>query len=435
MGPPRGANVNSTSHTKTSTEKQNTTDQKQTPSVVSVPNDTEKGSSTSSDSVSAQLVLERLENISREIQTVTTEVRELRSSIEFSQKDIDEIKNRLDKLEGNQLEFTSQAHEIETLKSDNLQLQERLEKLELYSRRDNLIITGLQETEDENPAEVVAEFFSTLVEDTIPIMRCHRLGGKSSSGASPRPMIVRFTSYTDRMTIWGKRFNLKGRDVWLKEDFPDSVEAKRQRLYPILKEAKKAGMKAKLVVDKLVVEGITYTVENLASLPERLQPGAISTKRTKKHVLFYGRHSKYSNFHPCSIRDNGLLYNCAEQMYQHKKATEIGDVHSARKIMAASNPRDQKRLGDKVKPPSVSWIAENGERLMKETLMAKFKQNDSLKQDLLSTCGLCFVECNPYDTYWSCGMKLSDSAGNPSNWTGENKLGLCLDETRRALAS
>ena len=287
MGPPNRAKSKSPRPTKTSPGKQHTNDQKQIPSVVSiptVPKDTEKGSPASSDSVSAQLVMEKLENISREIQTVRTEVRELRSSIEFSQKDIEEIKGRLDKLEEKQLKFTSQAHEIETLKSDNLQLQERLEKLELYSRRDNLIITGLQETEDENPTEVLAEFFSTLVEDTIPIVRCHRLGSKSNSGASPRPMIVRFTSYTDRMTIWGKRFNLKGRDVWLKEDFPDSVEAKRQRLYPILKEAKKAGMKAKLVVDKLVVEGTTYTVENLASLPECLQPGAISTKPLKRQL-------------------------------------------------------------------------------------------------------------------------------------------------------
>ncbi len=71
---------------------------------------------------------------------------------------------------------------------------------------------------------------------------------------------------------------------------------------------------------------------------------------------------------------------------------------------------------------------------MKVAIKVKFDQHDYLKQELLKNEGKCLVECNPFDKFWSCGLKLNDQkALSPSNWVGENRLGHCLDDVRRLL--
>ncbi len=37
-------------------------------------------------------------------------------------------------------------------------------------------------------------------------------------------MIIRFLSSSDKTMIWSRRSELKGMDIWLKHDFPASVE-------------------------------------------------------------------------------------------------------------------------------------------------------------------------------------------------------------------
>ncbi len=72
---------------------------------------------------------------------------------------------------------------------------------------------------------------------------------------------------------------------------------------------------------------------------------------------------------------------------------------------------------------------------MQEAAVANLSQNRNLKEKLLAIVGLCHVECNPYDTFWSSGLKLGETGKTPSNWIGQNKLGACLDDTGRAFSS
>ncbi len=381
------------------------------------------------------LVLQKLDAICSDIRDIRKEVGDLTNSLHFTQNETATIKTKLDNIEGKQKslekQIEKQGREISLIKKENTDLKEKLEKMEIYSRRDNLIIVGLAETEGEDTGKVAQDFFASLIKDPVHIVRCHRLGGKTDI-KSPRPLIVRFLASTDRNKIWAKRFELKGRNVWMKEDFPAETEQRRQRLYPILKEAKRLGKKAQLNVDKLKIEGKTYTVDTLASLPKDLLPENISTKRAGKQVLFYGRDSKFSNFHPCTIKSDGTTYNCSEQMYQHRKALAAGDTSAASKILSATDPVEQKRLGENV-TVAKTWLDNDGVSLMQKCVHAKFSQNKSLKQELATTKGLCLVECNPYDTFWSCGKKLSEDGVSPSDWRGQNKLGFCLDEVRRTL--
>ena len=67
-------------------------------------------------------------------------------------------------------------------------------------------------------------------------------------------------------------------------------------------------------------------------------------------------------------------------------------------------------------------------------LMAKFEQNDDLKQKLLETGDAFLVECARIDKIWACGIRLDDDKRfYAKNWDGENILGFALMEVRRKL--
>ena len=48
---------------------------------------------------------------------------------------------------------------------------------------------------------------------------------------------------------------MKGTNVGIGEQFPAEIVTIRRELYPELKKAREAGKKAKLVRDKLIIEG------------------------------------------------------------------------------------------------------------------------------------------------------------------------------------
>ena len=60
---------------------------------------------------------------------------------------------------------------------------------------------------------------------------------------------------------------------------------------------------------------------------------------------------------------------------------------------------------------------------MKEGVNAKFAQCSTLKNDLLDTKDKLIIQCNPYDTMWSNGLKMNDeNVEDPTKWKGQNLL-------------
>ncbi len=116
--------------------------------------------------------MEKLDSIAKDVTNVNKEVKDLRASLEFSQKSIDEIRERLCTIEEKQSKFSSLSQEVQTLKTQNRQPHENLERLESYSRKNNPIITGLKESDWENPEQVVSQVLSTLVPGSVALERC-----------------------------------------------------------------------------------------------------------------------------------------------------------------------------------------------------------------------------------------------------------------------
>ena len=67
--------------------------------------------------------------------------------------------------------------------------------------------------------------------------------------------MVKFNYYQDREHVRINAKKFKGTNIGVSEQFPEEIESVRKTLYPELKKAKAEGKRAKIVRDKLIIEG------------------------------------------------------------------------------------------------------------------------------------------------------------------------------------
>jgi hypothetical protein len=129
--------------------------------------------------------------------------------------------------------------------------------------RDNLIFYNIPESKDEDTTNIIHKLLEEKLhlEDAskkIKIDRSHRLGRQKQGAEKPRPIITKFNFYQDRENIRLNAKKLRGSNIAIGEQFPDEIVKIRRELYPELKKASEAGKKAKLVRDKLIIEGQVF---------------------------------------------------------------------------------------------------------------------------------------------------------------------------------
>ena len=201
--------------------------------------------------------------------------------------------------ESNQRLIDSQADINQNVKSLNdrvekLELhlkssEEKREKLEAQSRRENLRFHGIPEDRNETweeTEEKVKEYIGKDLElnpTSISIERAHRLQGTEK----PRPVIVKFSFFKDKEKILksyrekrkllnereAERENAQNgpdedadyeadmsfrKDITVSEDFPSRVMKARYHLRKYLRDA----LKAYLKYDKLIIEEEVYEYDS-----------------------------------------------------------------------------------------------------------------------------------------------------------------------------
>ena len=162
-----------------------------------------------------------------------------------------------------------QQSQIDYLRTKCTATTDRIIKLEMYSMRENLIFTGLDEspgeTEDSIRDSLMTIFSHELELDTtsINMVRCHRLRSKRDR-PGPRDVIARFTTLTSKREILYAARKLRGRKtpLFINEQFTYEVDQQRRILRPILKLAKNQNVKASLVQNKLIMRGRSFTTNN-----------------------------------------------------------------------------------------------------------------------------------------------------------------------------
>jgi len=153
--------------------------------------------------------------VAEEMKTLSEQVEAMSCKFDNFEREMSRLRNTI----------AEQGHEIEELNSAcesyDQQLQdihEKLEEQERRSRRDNVLLYGIPETEDET-YEVCQNKFVEAVGGVLPdrvthrdVVRAHRIGRKTGKN---RPMIARLVRTADKLALLGAReqFRAKGMGI------------------------------------------------------------------------------------------------------------------------------------------------------------------------------------------------------------------------------
>ena len=116
---------------------------------------------------------------------------------------------------------------INNLKGELSYLSEKLGKMEesidsqqQYSRRNCLLLHGIEETKGEDTDNIVLEVLNNDMDLNISktdLDRSHKIGNPKSKKKS-RPIIVKFVRYNDRRDVFMKKKCLKGKGKLITEN-------------------------------------------------------------------------------------------------------------------------------------------------------------------------------------------------------------------------
>ena len=332
--------------------------------------------------------------------------------------------------------------ELKAVKTHMTALQQKIIDLEAYGRRSNLVFHGVSESDPENCEDkikwILKEKMAIIDAADIRFERVHRLGAKRTNAKKPRPVIVRFNWYQDRAKVWSEKRKLKGSNYFVSEDFPQEVLQKQKTLLPVASKARSLGMKAHVRGDTLLVDGKSYTIDTLSSLPPNLNPALIATPLIgDDKQAFWGGSSPCSNFHLAKFCVNGVQFPSSEHFYHYSKAVFLGDEDAKQRILSSKTPYDSHQIGKELnkKLDYPTWRADHGIKAMFTACHAKFSQNNNLKSFLLSTGDRTLIEASPFDDFWGVKIPLSDvdKLKDETKWHGRNELGKVLHKVRNAL--
>ncbi len=141
-------------------------------------------------------------------------------------------------------------------------------------------------------------------------------------------------------------------------------------------------------------------------------------------IFFYKINEEYgcfSNFSHYGFELDGKWWMTSEHYFQAQKfrGTEYEEI-----IRLLDNPMKVAEMGrNRNLPLRLDWEQVKDD-IMRKAVLAKFAQNESIKEVLLSTKKETIVENAPNDYYWGCGK----------DGTGKNKLGIILMEVREILS-
>lgn len=177
------------------------------------------------------------------------------------QKRLDAIEAKLQKVEESALKCVEIGTKITNLERTVLQLERKLVDLEDRSRRNNLIVFGMQENEDETPeslAKGVTEsvFQKTLGVTVTSVERIHRMGRKQAD--KPRPVILKLIDHREKINVLKNCHKFKGGRISVSEDFSVTTRQIRKHLWESTSDARSAGSKVRLVYDKIKIDSDFY---------------------------------------------------------------------------------------------------------------------------------------------------------------------------------
>lgn len=140
-------------------------------------------------------------------------------------------------------------------------------------------------------------------------------------------------------------------------------------------------------------------------------------------IYFYKINEEYgcfSNFAHYSFELDGKKWSTSEHYFQAQK---FHNTEYEEKIRLLDSPMKAAQMGRKRSLPLRSDWENVKDTVMYKAVYEKFKQNEEIKNILLSTGNEELIEKTTDDYYWGCG----------TDGTGKNKLGIILMKVREEL--
>ena len=135
---------------------------------------------------------------------------DITSSVEFLTSQFDELEK--ERKEKDEL-INSLQIEVSSLKVEVKNLEKNPDDQGRYSRRNCLLIHGLNKTKTKDTKEMVLDVINDKLNmemSQVSIDRSHRLGKQKGPGQKPQAIIVKFTRYKDRHLVFRNKKLLKG---------------------------------------------------------------------------------------------------------------------------------------------------------------------------------------------------------------------------------
>ena len=215
---------------------------------------------------------EEVEQINSCVSNLENELDKLDSRVKRLEDDRSKTTDTIMELEAGVTELNTQINELKTANEETKKecmekcklLEDKLLYAEVYARRENLRLYGIEEVGEQVAAlEVFQPFLKRELKinsdeiTEIEVQRVHRVGKPKEDG-SPRPIIVRFLRFGDREFIFSKSKLLKGTSFGISADFPPEIPRRRKAQGKTLKDARKDGKLAyfsRVEPDKLYIDG------------------------------------------------------------------------------------------------------------------------------------------------------------------------------------
>ena len=149
-------------------------------------------------------------DLKKSVDTIVTQFEEYEKDRQEKEAEINSLKEKVDSV-------TKQNEELERQLVDQ---EKRLDEQEQYTRRNCLLIHGVEEKNNEDTDQVSLDIFNkdlNLEVSQTDLDRSHRLGKPRASGGKPRPIIVKFSHYNVRNSVFKNKKKLKGKGVAITE--------------------------------------------------------------------------------------------------------------------------------------------------------------------------------------------------------------------------
>ncbi|MGW0326164.1 MULTISPECIES: NADAR family protein [unclassified Nocardia] len=180
------------------------------------------------------------------------------------------------------------------------------------------------------------------------------------------------------------------------------------------------------------------TAESVEQLCRAIEQGA-----SPKYLAFWGHSprrdgtigsSSLSQWWPATFVVDGVEFASAEHYMMWRKAMLFEDAATAAKILEVGHPSQAKKLGRQIRDFDEDIWERTRFDIVVAGSVAKFGQDDALREYLVGTGARVLVEASPVDRIWGIGMAADDSGAlDPVRWKGLNLLGFALMRARDEL--